>query len=114
MRRSRSHSGLTVNEELWLTSIVSYCDFLLIVPSLKVRGEGVFTRELEEDMRYMMEPPAIQTSPVSGIGMRASLFTHPIVLFTNSRVRRYQNPLSLTQLIGRKLCGRSLPRDSCC
>ena len=65
MRRSRSHSGLTVNEELWLTSIVSYCDFLLIVPSLKVRGEGVITRELEEDMRYMMEPPGIQTSPVS-------------------------------------------------
>ena len=37
-----------MNEELWLTSIVSYCDFLLIVPSLKVRGEGVFTRELIE------------------------------------------------------------------
>ena len=65
MRRRQSHSGLTVNEELWLTSTVSYCDFLLIVPSLKVRGEGVFTKELEEDMRYMMELPGIQTSPVS-------------------------------------------------
>ena len=65
MRRRRSHSGLTVNEELWLASIVSYCGFLLIVPSLKVRGEGVSTRELEEDMRHMMEPPGIQTSPVS-------------------------------------------------
>ena len=54
-----------MNEELWLTSIVSYCDFMLIVPSLKVRGEGVSTRELEEDMRYMMEPPGIQASPVS-------------------------------------------------
>ena len=42
--------------------IVTSC---LIVPSLKVRGEGVFTRELEEDMRYMMEPPGIQTSPLS-------------------------------------------------
>ena len=65
MGRSRSHSVRTVNEELWLTSIVSYCDFLLIVPSLKVRDEGVSTKELEEDMRYMMEPPGIQTSPVS-------------------------------------------------
>ena len=64
MRRRQSHSGLTVNEELWLTSIVSYCDFVLIVPFLKVRGEGVFTRELEEDMRYM-NTPGIQTSPVS-------------------------------------------------
>ena len=44
MRRRRSHSGLTVNEELSLTSIVSYCDFSLIVSSLKVRGEG-FSQE---------------------------------------------------------------------
>ena len=54
-----------MNEKLRLTSIVSYCDFVLIVPSLNVRGEGVFTKELEENMRYMMEPPGIQTSPVS-------------------------------------------------
>ena len=38
--------------------------------------------------------------------MRASWLTNPIALFTNSRVRRYWNPLSLTQLIGRKLVGR--------
>ena len=55
-----------MNEELWLTSIVSYRDFVMFVPSLKVRGEGVFTKELEENMRYMMELPGIQTSPVSG------------------------------------------------
>ena len=38
--------------------------------------------------------------------MRASLFTNPIVLLTNSRVRRYWNPLSLTQLIRRNLWGK--------
>ena len=54
-----------MNERLRLTSIVSYCDFVLIVPPPKVRGEGAFTKELDEDMRHMMEPPGNQTGPLS-------------------------------------------------